>query len=683
MADLLLELGTEEVPSRYLRDALAFLRDRAPAVLADTGLAPEEPAVEVFGTPRRLAVVARGLRRALPEETVWENGPPVRVAYDAQGQPTRAAEGFARGKGVEVADLVEREGRVAVRRTVPERRAADVLSEPLAGLLAAIPWAKTMRWGAGSERFVRPVHWLVALVGGDPIPLTFGRVRSGRTTRGHRFAAPDPVQVDGPDAWLTALRTAHVEPDGTIRAERIRKEAVALAAEAGGRLVRDPDNLADNAYLTEWPVACLGRFDEPFLDVPREVLVSAMRTHQRYFAVEDEEGRLLPAFVAVNNTPVTDLDVVTAGHERVLRARLADARFFWDEDRRRPLSDRVDDLTGIIFLARLSAPTVRDKTARLRKLAGTLAEVLGADPALTDRAALLCKADLGTLMVQEFPDLQGVMGRHYALASGEPEAVAEAIRCHYRPRGPDDALPGGPVGAAVALADRLDTLAAGFACGLQPTGSKDAYGLRRAALGVLRILRERGVHLSVRELVAGAAYVLGQDTPVEELAGFVLDRLRHQLVAEGVPGDVADAVGATGEDDPLDAAARCSVLAGLRDLPEMGPLFVGLKRVRNIVRKAGDVELPPVDPERFEMDAERLLYKALCTATLHLRRAIEERDFAAAFQPLIDFKDPIDRFFEDVLVMDPDPDLRQNRLSLCRDVGELFGRLADFSRIRT
>ena len=468
-----------------------------------------------------------------------------------------------------------------------------------------------------------------------------------------------------------------------MRQARILEEARRLAGEAGGRLVDDPDNLADNAYLTEWPVCCLGRFDQEFLDVPREVLVSAMRSHQRYFAVEDAQGRLLPAFVAVNNTPVTDLGVVTAGHARVLRARLADARFFWDEDRRRPLHDRIDDLDGVIFLARLAAPTVRDKTARIRSLAALLAGPLGADPAAADRTALLCKADLTTLMVQEFPDLQGVMGSHYARASGEPDEVAEAIRCHYLPRGADDALPGGPVGAAVGLADRLDTLAAGFSCGLQPTGSKDAYGLRRAALGILRVLRERGIHLRIGTLVGWAADALGDDLPADELTGFVLDRLRHQLVSEGVPSDVADAVLGAGEDDPIDAAALCAVLAELRGRPEMEPLFAGLKRVRNIVRKAEGVEVPAVEPERLVEPAEAALHAAWRDAGRALERALADRDFSAALQPLIDFRDPIDRFFEEVLVMDPDPDLQRNRLALCRDVSDLFGRLADFSRIRT
>lgn len=676
MADLLLEVGCEEIPAKYLQAAVKALAISAPAALAASGLGGE---VEVFGTPRRLVVVGRAVKECLPAETVWDAGPPVKVAFGADGAPTKAAQGFARGKGVTVEQLVQRDGRIGVEREVPARPAAEVLAEPLTELIAGIHWPKTMRWGAGQERFARPIHWVTALVGGEVIAVRAGRVDAGKTTRGHRFVAPDEIEVDGPDAWLAAMEAGHVIPSGTARAARIAEQARALALEAGGRLVEDAALVDDNAHLTEWPISVIGRFDEDFLQVPREVLCNAMRSHQRYFSVEGPDGALLNAFVAVNNTPVRDDAVVRAGHERVLRARLADARFFWDEDRKRPLAERVHDLQGVIFLAKLAEPTMRDKADRLESISRKLAGRFGADSLKVDRAAELCKADLTTLMVQEFPDLQGVMGAHYASHDGQDPVVVDAVAKHYWPKGAQSPLPSAPEAAVLAVADRLDTLAAGFACGLKPTGSKDAYGLRRAALGVLRILRDRQLGLTVSEVVEIAAARV-PDTPIADLAAFMTDRLRHMLVAEGARGDVVDAVLATGLDEPVDVALRSQVLTRLVGTEEFQPVIAGAKRIRNIVAKEQAQDLPPVDEAVFVEDAEHALFRALGIAQASVDGDAGFEEVATGV--LAELKAPIDRFFEDVLVVHPDEAIRHNRLALCRDGAALFGKLAAFESIQ-
>jgi glycyl-tRNA synthetase beta chain len=404
-----------------------------------------------------------------------------------------------------------------------------------------------------------------------------------------------------------------------------------------------------------------------------------MRSHQRYFSIERPDGGLLNAFVAVNNTAVRDESVVVAGHERVLRARLADARFFWDEDRKRPLIDRVHDLSGIIFLAKLAEPTMRDKADRIEALGRKLAKAFGAGPLKVDRAAELCKADLTTLMVQEFPDLQGVMGRYYALHAEEDAAIADAVAEHYLPKGADSELPVGAEGAVLAVADRLDTLAAGFACGLKPTGSKDAYGLRRAALGVLRILRGRGLRLPISQLVGWAANRV-PETPIQELTEFILDRLRHHLVAEGARGDVADAVLATGLDEAIEVSDRVLALSPLVGQEDLQPLFAGLKRVRNIVRKQAPASDSRVNPDLFEQDAERELHVAITQARVTLEADLESGRIP--IDSLVGMNAPITRFFDDVLVVHDDPTIRANRLALCRDCADLFGKLADFSSIQ-
>ncbi len=679
MADLLLEVGCEEIPSLYLQAAVRALGRAAPKVLTDSGLLEDAGAVQAFGTPRRLVVIARGLADSLPEETVWDAGPPLKVAFGPDGAPTKAAQGFARGKGVTVEQLIQRDGRIGVERHVPARPAADVLAEPLSDLITGLHWPKTMRWGAGAERFARPIHWICALVGGAVVPVSAGRVQAGSLTRGHRFIEQEEVTVDGPDSWLTAMDKGHVIADGAVRSELIAKQTLELAEGAGGRLVSDEALIADNAHLTEWPISVLGHFDEGFLEVPREVLCNAMRTHQRYFAIERPDGSLANAFIAVNNTAVRDTAVVRAGHERVLRARLADARFFWDEDRKRTLADRVHDLQGVIFLAKLAEPTMRDKADRLEAIGRKLAGPFGADSLKLDRAAELCKADLTTLMVQEFPDLQGVMGSHYARHDGQDATVVDAIAAHYWPKGADSPLPESPEAAVLAVADRLDTLAAGFACGLKPTGSKDAYGLRRAAVGVLRILRDRELGLTISALVAIAARRV-DDTPTDDLAAFMLERLRHQLVAEGARGDVVDAVRATGLDEPVEIALRSHVLTRLVGTEEFQPVIAGAKRIRNIVAKEKAHDLPPADPAAFVEDAEHALFRALNIAGASLEGDAEFEQVATGV--LAELKVPIDKFFEDVLVVHPDEAIKRNRLALCRDGAAVFGKLAAFESIQ-
>ncbi|RMH42428.1 MAG: glycine--tRNA ligase subunit beta [Deltaproteobacteria bacterium] len=679
--ELLVEVGTEEIPAGFAAAALADLARRVPERLAAARLA--HGAVAVYGTPRRLAVSVVDVADRQPDLAERVVGPPVRAAYDADGRPTKAAIGFAAKNGVDVADLerAEVDGRkgeyVVCTRREAGQPALAVLADLIPSLLSDIPWPKQMRWHWRDEAFARPVHWVVAIYGGEVVPFTFRGVASGRMTRGHRFLAPGPIELDGDrDGYLRALRKAFVVADPAVRRDTIRGELRRIEEETGARVRRDDALVDEVCFLVEYPVGVCGQFDAAYLDVPEEVIVSAMRSHQRYFAMETRDGALTNRFATIAGTITRDVDVVRQGNERVLAARLADARFFFEEDRKRSLDEWAERLDGVVFQAKLG--TVGAKVRRIARIAATFAPA-GSEAAVA-RAAALCKADLVTHMVGEFPDLQGVMGAHYARLAGEPDAVCAAIREHYLPRGAGDALPQTDAGACLAIADRIDTIAGCFAVGLTPTGSADPYALRRAALGVLSILLDRGWRVGLDALVRAAAAEHEIAVPVDDVLEFLRVRLRGLLVdGRGLPADCVDAALAAGFFDVPDAAARAEAVAGLRNRPDFEPLATAFKRVANILK--GEAAAGEPDAEALAEPAERALFDALAAVRDEAARHVAAGDYRAALRELAALKDPVDRFFDEVLVLDEDPAVRANRLALLSAIHSAFARIADFRHL--
>jgi glycyl-tRNA synthetase beta chain len=672
--DLLFEIGTEEIPAGFLARALAELPALATARFAAARL--EHAELTVLGTPRRLALHVRGLadRQADIAETV--TGPPASAAFDKEGRPTRAAQGFAQKAGVPVTALkvVEIAGKGAYVSAEREQRGAEarvLLPGLLVELARAIPWKKSMRWGSFEEAFVRPVHWIVALYGGEVVPLSVYGVSSGRATRGHRFLAPAPLALDGSlDDYRAKLRQAFVIADPETRRHAIEAEL----AHTGVRVRPDTELLAEVANLVEYPKAVVGAFDERFLAIPPEVVISAMRGHQRYFATERDDGSLDRHFVTIAGTLTRDLDVVRHGNERVLAARLADARFFYDEDKATDVAALRARLAGVVFQKALG--TVAEKVKRIEGFAAELPV-----PAAAFReAAALSKLDLVTKMVGEFPDLQGVMGRYYAPGWGASAEVADAILEHYLPRGAGDRLPLGALGAALGVADRMDTIVGCWAVGLAPTGSTDAFGLRRAALAVLNILIDRGWSVDLRRLVARAAEL--QTVPVKdvvEIHDFLRTRLRGLLIdARGLAADCVDAALAADFADVPDAVRRATAVSHLRERPDFEPLGIAFKRVANIL-KGEEIQGAP-DPGRFQ-EAEAALWGRFTSVRGLVEGHIAAHGYDAALRELTTLKPNIDRFFDDVLVMDPDLELRRNRLRLLGAIAGTFIRIADFRQL--
>ncbi len=717
-ADLLLEIGVEELPARFCAPALQQLADHAAARLRAARL--PHGVVETLGTPRRLAVLVRGLALAQePRETV-SRGPATRVAFDAEGRPTRAAEGFARGQGIAVSELRRETAEngqeyVVARRHEAGQEAMVLLPAILHDLVLSLEFPTSMRWGSGSIRYARPIRWLLSLLGDQPVPFAVGPVASGTGTYGHRtLAAPGLHPVPSARDYADTLARLEVVVDPTQRRARIWRQVQAAAHEVGGRVFADEELLDEVTWLVERPLAFAGGFDADFLAVPAPVLVTSMRENQRYFPVyvnrrHEGDEALLPAFVAVSNNARPSLDNVRHGNEKVLRARLSDARFFWDEDRRRPLSARLDDLTAVTFHAGLGSQY--DRTRRIEWLSRVVAASLGYDAAAeeaTGEAARLCKCDLITAMVGEFPTLQGVMGRAYALADGHDPLVADGILEHYLPRYPGDALPTSTTGVAVGLADRLDTLMGFFGLGLVPTGSADPFALRRAALGFATIVVDGGLRVSLRTLIdaaragyagvgtdgeAGGAAPLtsAMEEAVPALLEFLRARLEGLLRERGRRYDVVDAVLAADDDDPAGAADRATALQHSLDRPAFAAVAAAFKRIANIARKAqadGAAE-PPLDetpgddmlPAPTAPPAERALWEAFERVRPAAEAALAEGRYEDFYDVVTVLKDPVDTFFDAVLVMDPDPDVRRARLALLGRIADLLTRPADLTKV--
>lgn len=692
MADLLFEIGCEEMPARFVKPAMDQLAELARDMLTKQGLMTEGGDLEVFGTPRRLAVAARGLKEKQDDKQEKALGPPLKAAYDAEGRPTKAALGFARGQGVEVSALTsfdtDKGPRAGFIKNIPGRPALEVLAEILPEMTAALRFPKTMRWGSEKFRFARPIHWFLAVLDGEVIPFELAGVKSGALTHGHRFMSPAAMEISGPAEYEQKLEEAHVIVDRRARKALVEMEVETTAQISGGKLVADPGLLEEITDLVELPVACCGSFDAEFLEVPRPVIISAMRSHQRYFALEDSEGDLKPNFIAVNNTKPRDLNQVTRGHERVLRARLADARFFLTEDCKRPLIDFLDDLKDVTYHAKLGSSF--EKVERFTALAGFIAERIAPD--LTEqvkRGAQLCKCDLVTEMVGEFPDLQGVVGREYALRGNEDPLAAEAVREHYMPAGADAPLPRGMAGVCVGLADRLDTICGLFGIGEIPTGAADPYGLRRAAIAIIRLITEKELDLSLGSLLDRALAELKPwlDRPArevkDEVIAFFAARFQGLLAARGAPTDVAQAVLAAGLDDLKAVRARALALAQVKDSPEFASLAVGMKRCMNILRKEADqVPDAPPSPDIMTESAEKELYQAFQALAAEAQSRFEAGDYLAFLQGLSALKEPIDNFFDQVLVMDKDQAVRENRLALLNQIADMFRQVAEFTHLQ-
>lgn len=685
---LLVELLTEELPPKALPRLGESLASQIETGLAREKLLEPDARTSWYATPRRLAASLTGVRAQAPDEAVSEKIMPLSVALDAEGRPTPALLKKLAAKGIPEAAIPQFERRLDGKtetlfytHTTTGRRLAEVLADIVAEAVRRLPIPKLMRWGAGEAEFVRPVHGIVALHGNAVVPCTLFGLKAGRLTRGHRFMGEGVIAIEHAAAYAETLRTrGRVEPDFAARRRRIQ---AALEAAAGTEQVLISEDLLDEVTaLTEWPVVLKGTFDAAFLAVPQECLILSMQSHQRYFPLLDANGRLLPRFLLVANLESSEPERIVQGNERVLRARLADAKFFYDQDRKVRLEARVPKLDEVVYHNRLGSQG--DRVRRLTRLSVAIARELNADVDLVARAALLAKADLVTDMVGEFPELQGVMGRYYALHDGEDDRVAAAIEAHYRPRFAGDRLPEGNIALALALADRLDQLIGIFGIGLQPTGDKDPYALRRAALGVLRMLLEQGLPLDLRELLrlAHAQFdreQVADSTPVDVFL-FMLERLRVYLRERGYAPDEVEAV-VVQQPSRIDRVpARLAAVAAFRRLPEAEALAAANKRIQNLLKKAGEVG-GDIDANLLQEAAERALYHTLIEVQPKVETLLAALDYTGALCELAGMRTAVDRFFDQVMVMVDEPLLRANRLALLAKLARLMNCVADIGQL--
>jgi glycyl-tRNA synthetase beta chain len=689
--DLLLEIGTEDLPPADIRPVLDQLRDGLRSSLADLRLDVGD--IRTAATPRRLVVFASGVGAKQRPEVREVRGPAAAAAFDPAGRPTQAALGFARSQGIaverlQVHDVGGRRYAIAVVED-PGLPAARVLPAALERLINGLTFPRAMRWGAGDTRFLRPVRWIVAMFGAQVLRIAVAGVKAGRMTRGHRFLSPRPRIIARPLDYFRIMKAAHVVLDPVQREQVIRRQTEGLASRIGAAVQLDPDLLDETVMSVEHPQALLGEFDREFLSLPAQVLVTVMEHHQKYFPVTDGTGGLRPAFIAVRDGDRRQLARVREGHEWVLRARLADARFFFDEDSQRRLDERVGELDGLSFLRQLG--TMAQKTRRLSTLAKHLAVALVLDGRTTEtltRAAALCKADLVTHMVTEFPELQGVMGGIYAGLDGEPLAVAQAIGEHYLPVRAGDRIPATLAGSLLGVIDRADTLVGGIAVGEMPTGSEDPYALRRAAQGMVEIILGHRIQLALTEFLAAAHQGLVRDglsvgadggpQAVRAAVDFLRQRARGLLIDRGIRYDAVDAAFAVSGDDLVGGAARARTLGDAASGTALAKLFVAYDRASRIL--SGEAHAA-VDPTLFEDDAERQLAAALASVAPRVSAAAAAGDFKAALDALAPLAAPVDRLFDAVLIMAPDPRVRANRQALLRDVVDVFRQVGDFSKI--
>lgn len=686
--DCLLEIGVEEMPARFLDPALAELKKLTAAALKEQRL--DYKNLHTYGSPRRITLLVEGMAVSQAPLEKEIKGPAVKVAYK-DGVPTRAAKGFAAGQGVRVTDLVQKSvGHVdyvfAVKREAG-RPARKVLSTIFPDLISRLHFPKPMRWGELEFRFARPIRWIVSLLGTDVVEFKFTGLQAGRTTYGHRFLSKKPIILTQPAGYVETMRKNYVLVDVQERKKEIWRQVGEIAQAAGGSVEEDIDLLNEITNLVEYPTALIGEFNADYLKLPKEVLVTSMREHQRYFPVVDEKGQLLAKFIAVKNGAADHLDIIRAGNEKVLRARLADADFFYQEDLKTPLVEKVPELRKVVFQEKLG--TVYDKTVRVGEIAAYLAGVLGAGEEAKEaalRAAALTKADLVTNMVNEFPELQGYMGREYALRGGEQQAVGQAIFEHYLPRFAGDRLPQTVAGKILSIADKMDTIVGCFAIGIQPTGSQDPYALRRQALGVSNIILDTKASLSLEKLIETSYHSyqgkvqleLPLDQVKKEVTAFFKHRIRGILDEQDFSYDTIDAVLSAGYDDLNDTLLRAKALAEFRQEADFADLLTAFVRANNLSKKAA---VRRVNPDLLADPAEKELYRLLAAVQEKAGDYLEQQNYRSLFSAIATLQGPLDEFFTSVLVMVDEEPLRNNRLALLANLAALVKQAADLTKV--
>jgi len=685
--ELLFEIGTEEIPAGFLSKAVVDMKDIIRKSLTERRIAFE--GIKCLATPRRLVLYIADLAPKQEDQTIEKLGPSKKSAFDENGQPTKAAAGFARGQGLEVSRLetitTEKGEYLGVRKTIAGQPTKELLPDILKDFMLSIPFRKSMRWANYDLRFARPVHWILALYNGDVVPLKIENIESGNTSRGHRFMSHAPFTVTDFKDYLNKARENFVIVDPDERKKLILEKAQQSASEAGGKLFYTDDLLETISFLVEYPVIVRGGFEDEFLKIPKEVLTTTMISHQKYFPITNDEGKLIPYFIAVSNTKPRDIAVVAKGNERVLRARLADASFFFEEDKKVPLEDRVESLKKVVFHTLLG--TSHKKVMRFRKLAVKIASKV--KPSLkknVDRAALLAKADLESLMVGEFSELQGIMGREYALLAGEKNEIANAIYEHYLPLVAGGDLPQTEEGAIVGIADKIDTISGFFGVGLPPTGTADPYALRRQALGIINIILSHRYSLGLNFLIDESLALLNDvlKKPAEEVKKDILEffkgRLQNQLIAQGYAYDTVDAVLSVEIDELVEVIEKIKALQEFRQNPDFEPISIAFKRVDNILK---DFHGGQFDVNLLSDEAEINLFSHFDNIRLRVEKGFAEKDFSAALNKLAALRPHVDAFFDKVMVMDKDEKVRFNRLSLLSEISDLFHKIADFSKIVT
>ncbi|MBO1927081.1 glycine--tRNA ligase subunit beta [Thiomicrorhabdus sp. 6S2-11] len=684
--DFLVEIGTEELPPKALKKLSQAFGAGIEAGLAEAELSFGE--VSLYASPRRLAVRIQELQARQADKTVEKKGPAKKAAFDADGNPSKALQGFARGCGADVADLIEIDTPKGVWMAFMQEQqgqdAAELLPAIVNQSLAKLPIPKRMRWGASDVEFVRPVHWAVMLMDDQVVPATILGHQTGNTTRGHRFHAPTEITIAKPADYIDTLCTkGYVQAEFDTRADMIRAQVEAAAKAEGGIAQIDEDLLEEVTALNEWPQAIVGDFDELFLSVPSEALVSAMKDHQKYFHMLDADGKLMAKFITISNIESSNPASVKSGNERVIRPRLSDAKFFWDQDRKQPLDDFLPRLKTVVFQQKLG--TLFDKVERLETLAVKVGKPLGAESQMLERAARLSKCDLMSEMVGEFSDLQGIMGRYYAMEQNEDQQVADALDAQYQPRFAGDELPSSAVAQAVAIADKLDTITGIYGIGQVPSGDKDPFALRRSALGMLRIIIEKELDLDLELMIRFALdlhpEVKTTDELVADIYDFVISRLKAYFADQGVTAEQFEAVRSCAPSHPLDFAKRIEAVKAFAQIEGAESLSAANKRIANLLKKVDGDIAETVDTGLFDNDAESALFAKLDELREQVSDLVAGKDYIAALQQLATIRAEVDAFFDGVMVMADDESVKNNRLALLNQIYQLFTDIADISRL--
>lgn len=684
--DLLIELGTEELPPKALKKLSSAFTAGIVDGLKKAGF--DINGVESFAAPRRLAVLIKDVDASQPDREVERKGPALKAAYDADGNPTKAVMGFAKSCGAEVSDLQQLETDKGIwlvfKATEKGKVLSDLIEDIINQSLTRLPIPKRMRWGSNDSEFVRPVHWLVLMHGETVIDAEIMGVKSSANSFGHRFHYPESIALKhAADYQDKLLSPGFVIADFEQRKQKIKKQVIETVEQLGGEAIIDEDLLDEVTALNEWPIAVAGEFDEVYLDVPDEALIKTMQDNQKYFPVRDSAGQLKNYFITISNIDSKSPQKVKEGNERVVRPRLADAKFFWEQDQKQPLESFNTALENVVFQAKLGS--IAEKTQRVTKLAESIAEQLGSDVDYVKRAVLLSKCDLMTDMVGEFASLQGVMGKCYAQRAGEADEVAAAIDEQYKPRGASDDTAATATGQILSISDKLDTLVGIFAIGQKPTGEKDPYALRRASLGVLRTVIERQLDLDLKNLISTSADLLKDKIDAskveQDVFDYIIERLRAYYLDRGVTADVFDAVSALSPSRPLDFDKRIKAVSVFRELAEAESLAAANKRVGNILKKSAVDKTIAVDESLLSEDAEKNLFETLSSLSKTVEPLFDSGDYESALSKLSSLRDPVDAFFDSVMVMADDEAIKNNRIALLNSMNQLFLRAADLSRL--